>query len=140
MAIINEGYFPQHSQSVCVLLGVCVCSGMGEQEGAMSPSTLGEFNCEMHIEVAITHSYHHFLLNCFCACVCVVSEKTSSGVTEELLSPRRGIFSQFPLIVLSCPPQRVESPRRLYTYDQVELSKHVCACFTVILFATLCCL
>lgn len=77
VAIINEGYFPQHSQTVCTCVSVCVlqgcvCSWWGEQEGAMSPSTLGEFNCEMHIEVACTHSYHHFLWseqNCFCACL-----------------------------------------------------------------------
>lgn len=58
----------------------------------MSPSTLGEFNCEMHIEVACTHSYHHFLRseqNCFCACLlfCSVNDEFRCR-SEELLSPR----------------------------------------------------
>lgn len=63
MAIINEGYFPQNSQTVCKCVSayelqgcvrVCVCVGMadgGEQHGVMSLSTLREFNCEMHIGV-----------------------------------------------------------------------------------------
>lgn len=69
--------------SVCVA-GVCVADG-GEQEGAMSPSTLRELNCEMHIEVACSSSYHHFLWseqNCFCVSDVSLS-KMSSGVTQR---------------------------------------------------------
>lgn len=100
VAIINEGYFPQHSQTVCMCVSVCVCvaggvcvfSWWGGQEGVMSPSTRGEFNCEMHIEVACTHSYHHFLRseqNCFCACLLFCSVKDEFRCcSEELLSPR----------------------------------------------------
>ncbi len=113
VAIINEGYFPQHSQTVCTCVSVCVlqgcvCSWWGEQEGAMSPSTLGEFNCEMHIEVACTHSYHHFLWseqNCFCACLlfffvskmslCVTQR--NFGAIKTLTSD--AIFLMLPLIV-----------------------------------------
>lgn len=29
MAIINEGYFPQHSQTVCMCVSVCVCVAGG---------------------------------------------------------------------------------------------------------------
>lgn len=85
VAIINEGYFPQNAKTLCMCVSVCVsvCSWWGEQDRAMSPSTLGEFNCEMHIEVACTHSDHHFHWseqNCFCACFLFLS-KMSLGVT-----------------------------------------------------------
>lgn len=72
------GLFSPSTPRLCVCVSVCVyvcvyaCSWWGEQDGAMSLSTLGEFNCEMHIEVACTHSYHHFLWseqNCFSACL-----------------------------------------------------------------------
>lgn len=80
VAIINEGYFPQHSQTLCMCtlvwmccrvtrVRVCVFYGGG---GVMSPSALREFNCEMHIQVACAHFYLHFFSwyeqNCFHLC------------------------------------------------------------------------
>lgn len=118
--------------------GVCMYSWWGEQEGAMSPSTLGEFNCEMHIEVACTHSYHHFLWsekNCFCACLLFFFlSKMSLGVTRGTSEPSKRwqvmqyLSCGFWYVLLNWFQKHDESWRWLYT--AVKLS--VCTCYTLI--------